>query len=120
MLPYISDISVVRRPLGRLKTSSATHSLMPETSILVVRGAKNFVILKNIFVSLLLSLSLSIILVSIFYHFEFKSSKFPFFLSIFNLKEEKAKELTLMVKNLDEAQQSGAIREVCYISGTSV
>ena len=40
--------------------------------------------------------------------------------SIFNLTEEKAKELTLMVKNLDEAQQSSAIREVCYISGTSV
>ena len=40
--------------------------------------------------------------------------------SIFNLTEEKAKELTLMVKNLDEAQQSSAIREVCYMSGTNV
>ena len=62
-------------------------------------------------------ISLSIILVSIL---NSNLHNFHFSLSIFNLKEEKAKELTLMVKNLDEAQQSSAIREVCYIPGTSV
>ena len=74
MLPYISDVSVVWRPLGRLKTSSATHSLMPETSILVVTGAKTCNPQKY-FCLITIMINLSIILVSTFHHFEFRSSK---------------------------------------------